>query len=519
MPVQRAAERCAWLKRHGRCGRNLPPAALESGASAAIPEGRAGAGKRRRGRAHAGELAHEPSRPPAGQGDGRRQSAIAARARCAARLRDGGDARRRNAVEGRDQAAAGAVGGARAYPRQVGRGRSRPAARTLEQFEAIERRAADEGLSFGEAMRLLAGRRALPARAPPSRPSSTGARPWPGHGSPETLARLRRPDGLARVDPGASLQATLRPYQHAGVQWLHLLAKLRLGACLADDMGLGKTIQVLSLLLVLKREAGDEPKPSLLVAPASLLANWAAEIARFAPSLKVAHRPSFRDAGRAAEVDRRRTALPMPISSSPATARWRACPGSARRLGDWSFSTKLRRSRIRRPSRPRPSRRSRPRPASRSPARRSRTGSATCGRSSTSSIRVCSVRPSSSRASSSVWPSGHTNPYAPLRDLVRPYILRRLKTDKSIIADLPDKTEVKTFCPLSRKQAALYSQAVEDLADQLERGRRHAAQGAGARLPDAAQADLQPSLAVARRRRLGGRRQRQARRDCATSPR
>ena len=60
------------------------------------------------------------------------------------------------------------------------------------------------------------------------------------------------------------------------------------------------------------------------------------------------------------------------------------------------------------------------------------------------------------------------NPYGPLRDLVRPYILRRLKTDKSIIADLPDKTEMKTFCPLSRKQAALYQQAVDDLADQLE---------------------------------------------------
>ena len=60
------------------------------------------------------------------------------------------------------------------------------------------------------------------------------------------------------------------------------------------------------------------------------------------------------------------------------------------------------------------------------------------------------------------------NPYGPLRDLVRPYILRRLKTDKSIIADLPDKTEVKTFCPLSRKQAALYQQAVAELASQLE---------------------------------------------------
>ena len=65
--------------------------------------------------------------------------------------------------------------------------------------------------------------------------------------------------------------------------------------------------------------------------------------------------------------------------------------------------------------------------------------------------------------------AGPHNPYAPLRELVRPYILRRLKTDKTVIADLPDKTEVKAFCQLTRKQAALYQQAVDELAAQLER--------------------------------------------------
>ena len=162
--------------------------------------------------------------------------------------------------------------------------------RTLEQFEAIERRAAADGLSFGEAMRMLAGAGIAEDGAGGQADidwSQTVAGPWLA----ETLAALRHPDGLARVDPGRSLQGTLRPYQQAGVQWLYLLTQLRLGACLADDMGLGKTIQVLSLLLVLKNEARDKRKPSLLVAPASLLANWAAEIARFAPSLKavVAH--------------------------------------------------------------------------------------------------------------------------------------------------------------------------------------------------------------------------------------
>jgi SNF2 family DNA or RNA helicase len=90
---------------------------------------------------------------------------------------------------------------------------------------------------------------------------------------------------LAAVDAGPDLRASLRPYQQHGLRWLHLLSRLRLGACLADDMGLGKTIQVLALLLVRKRAEG--PAPSLLVAPASLLANWAQEAARFAPGLRV----------------------------------------------------------------------------------------------------------------------------------------------------------------------------------------------------------------------------------------
>src|SRR5205807_4497822 len=157
--------------------------------------------------------------------------------------------------------------------------------RTLEQFEAVERQAAADGLSFGEAMRMLAGAGIAGDESAGQVDidwSQTIAGPWLA----ETLAGLRRPEGRARIDPGRSLQGTLRPYQQTGVQWLYLLAQLRLGACLADDMGLGKTIQVLSLLLVLKNEAGSTPKPSLLVAPASLLANWAAEIARFAPGMK-----------------------------------------------------------------------------------------------------------------------------------------------------------------------------------------------------------------------------------------
>jgi non-specific serine/threonine protein kinase len=130
--------------------------------------------------------------------------------------------------------------------------------------------------------------------------SQSVAGPWLA----QTLAGLRGPEGLARVDPGRALRGTLRPYQQAGVQWLYLLAKLKLGACLADDMGLGKTIQVLSLLLALKNETSGQGKPCLLVAPASLLANWTAEITRFAPGLRalVAHPSAMPARGKADET-------------------------------------------------------------------------------------------------------------------------------------------------------------------------------------------------------------------------
>ena len=92
------------------------------------------------------------------------------------------------------------------------------------------------------------------------------------------------------------------------------------------------------------------------------------------------------------------------------------------------------------------------------------------------------------------------NPFEPLRELVRPYILRRLKTDRSVIADLPDKTEVQAFCALSPKQAALYQEAVRELGAEDRGHRGDRAEGADPVVPHALQADLQPPVAVAGRR-------------------
>ena len=337
--------------------------------------------------------------------------------------------------------------------------------RTLEQFEAIQRRAVSDGLSFGEAMRMLAGA-GMADNGPTVEDdvgwSKTVAGPWLA----ETLAGLRRPDGLACTDPGRYLQGTLRPYQQAGVQWLYLLSQLRLGACLADDMGLGKTIQVLSLLLSLKNHAGNMRKPCLLVAPASVLANWTAEIDRFAPSLKaVVVHPSALSSEKLKTVGADNLAdVDLVITSYGYLAR-----------SLWLVSTRWRvavldeAQAIKNPD----AKQTRLVKTLKADTRIALTGTPIENRLSDLWSIFDFVNPgllgSSKQFSTFVKQLAERphNPYGPLRELVRPYILRRLKTDKNIIADLPDKTEVKTFCPLSRKQAALYQQAVEDFTRQL----------------------------------------------------
>jgi superfamily II DNA or RNA helicase len=339
--------------------------------------------------------------------------------------------------------------------------------RALDRFEAIERRAAAEGLSFGEAMRLLTGAGISQGPAGIEADvewSETVAGPWLA----QMLAELRAPDGSMRVDPGPLLAGTLRPYQRSGVQWLHLLARLGLGACLADDMGLGKTIQVLSLLLVLKQQAGGKRKPSLLVAPASLLANWAAEIERFAPSLNalVVH-PSVLPADKLksqgaddlADVD-----LAITSYGFLARAPWLITTS-------WRLAVLDEAQAIKNPA----AKQTRMVKQLRADGRIALTGTPIENRLGDLWSIFDFINPgllgTSKQFSSYVkeLAAGDTpNPYGPLRELVRPYVLRRMKIDKSIIADLPDKTEMKAFCALSRRQAALYQQAVDDLAKQLE---------------------------------------------------
>jgi superfamily II DNA or RNA helicase len=337
--------------------------------------------------------------------------------------------------------------------------------RTMRQFQAAEDLSRAQGLSFAEAMRLLAGPMAMgdAIDSAAAEWSRVAAGPWLA----ETLKALRSPDGAA-VDPGPALRGTLRPYQKAGVQWLHLLSGLGLGACLADDMGLGKTIQVLSLLLVQQQQSpGTKLAPCLLVAPASLLANWEAEISRFAPSLnaRILH-PSAMTTEEAKQFSPvEAEALDLAITSYGTLLRMPVLADIPWRLVILDEAQAIKNPNAKQ-TRVAKSLQARGRIALTGTPVENSLGDLWSIFDFINPGLLGGAKPFARYVKSLAERS--ENPYGPLRELVRPYILRRMKTDRSVIADLPDKTEVKAYCHLSRKQAALYAQAVADLERSLE---------------------------------------------------
>jgi superfamily II DNA or RNA helicase len=358
-------------------------------------------------------------------------------------------------------------------------------AEALAHFRRIEQEARSGGVTFYEGMRLLAGA-AGSGSAAEALAAITGE--WSGIEAGEwlreLLSRLRHPDGEAEL-AARGLTARLRPYQAVGAKWLALLIGLGLGACLADDMGLGKTVQVIALLLHLRAQAGpDGPKaararrsggvaggPSLIVAPASVLANWKDELARFAPALRVlvAH-PSES----AAELDSSEgleaalAGIDVALTTYGVVAR-----SAALRQRHWRLVVLDEAQAIKNPG----ARQTRAVKELRSGGRIALTGTPIENRLSDLWSLFDFLNPGllgdarTFAGAAKRLAQGAQQGYAPLRRLVQPYILRRLKTDRRVIADLPEKTEVKAFCGLTREQAALYERCVADLARSLAQTR------------------------------------------------
>ncbi|MCG8378959.1 MAG: DEAD/DEAH box helicase, partial [Proteobacteria bacterium] len=349
----------------------------------------------------------------------------------------------------------------------------------LDHWEQVQSTHPD-GLSFIQGMRMLAGTQ-LDDKADEETPDDW-SRVVAGGWLRETLAMIRDPSNVADMQPGQDLQATLRPYQTDGVRWLWFMNRLGLGACLADDMGLGKTIQVIDLLLQLKGGAGlkpakkkkaakQHPVPSLLIVPASLLGNWRQELQRFGPSLKVffAHRSEC-DADALARVAKSPQNTLADFDLVVTTY-------SLARRNDWLGKVSWRLIVLDEAQAIKNAASAQTKAIKKldSAGRIALTGTPVENHlgdlwsifdffcpgllGSSSQFKKFIKRLNKEQDAAA---------FGKLRQLVQPYILRRLKTDPNIVPDLPEKTEMRAECGLSKKQAALYERTIAVLEERLK---------------------------------------------------
>lgn len=339
----------------------------------------------------------------------------------------------------------------------------------LDQWQALQQEFVS-GIDFLNGMRMLAGA-AIGATADSEELrgwSRIEAGPW----LEETLNQLRDPSGKIAIESPAGLNATLRPYQAAGLRWLALTTELGLGACLADDMGLGKTIQVIALLLRMKQQTQRRnTAPSLLILPTSLLGNWKREIEKFAPELRlrVLH-PSMMDPSAI-----RRT------SENPSEELRRldvvaTTYGLARRekwLSDfrWRLVVLDEAQAIKNAG----AAQTKAIKAIPCDGRIVLTGTPVENHLGDlwSLFDFCSPGLLGTAAQFKKFvkadtPAVLSQRLASLRRLIQPAVLRRMKSDPAIVSDLPAKTEMRVDCGLTQAQATLYRQVTQDLEQALD---------------------------------------------------
>jgi SNF2 family DNA or RNA helicase len=284
---------------------------------------------------------------------------------------------------------------------------------------------------------------------------------WLGELLDGTLGRSLEP-----VTTPDGFRAQLRPYQQRGLSWLAFLSSLGLGACLADDMGLGKTVQLLALEAV-HRAAEPEAGPTLLLCPMSLVGNWQREAARFAPGLRVyAHHGPGRRSGEA--LRELLGGIDLVVTTyATATRDIEELAGH-----DWQRVV-LDEAQAVKNSLSQSAKAVRRLPAGH---RVALTGTPVENRLAELWSIMDVLNPGMlgsselfrTRYAIPVERYGLTEPAERLRAITRPYVLRRLKTDPTVIDDLPDKLEIKQYCQLTTEQASLYKSVVDDMMEKIE---------------------------------------------------
>lgn len=343
-------------------------------------------------------------------------------------------------------------------------------ARLAQAIDACERARdlVESGLTMSEAMRLQLRPDSLLGDALGQVPCEVSRGEW----LDATLARLEHPGRAPETPVAQGFKATLRGYQQQGLNWLGFLDELAFGACLADDMGLGKTVQLLAFLSSRKEKTG----PSLLVLPASLVTNWLNEIRTFAPDLRVftAH-PDYVTAqeGRTLASEKKRLAaegpealngLDLVITTYTLVQKYAWLKEHA-----WDCLILDEAQAIKNPA----TRQTRSVKELNARQRVAMTGTPVENRLGDLwslfdflNPGLLGTRTEFAEFSKSL--KSDPEGYVRLRKLISPFVLRRLKTDTSIISDLPDKVVMKSYAGLSKKQVVLYRKGVADLAHRLE---------------------------------------------------
>jgi SNF2 family DNA or RNA helicase len=275
----------------------------------------------------------------------------------------------------------------------------------------------------------------------------------------ELVTTLTNNKAIEPLPTPVGFQGQLRPYQQRGMAWLAFLERWGLGACLADDMGLGKTIQCIAFLLYLKQENALE-NPTLLICPTSVLGNWEREVKKFAPSLKVLqYHGDKRPKGKTFEELAKKhdlvitsySLVPRDLKSLQSVSWQIIVLDEAQNIknSDAKQSQAVRQLKA--------------------IFRIALTGTPVENRLQELWSILDFLNPGylgnkqffQRRFAIPIEKYGDTASLNQLRSLVQPFILRRLKTDREIIQDLPEKQEWTVFCGLSPEQAKLYQQVVE----------------------------------------------------------